>query len=128
MKARYLVNQLNRVHDSLVTASLDRGLIQGAEEGDRSYLQMPPTLRIEYPPDAAPVIGSLVEVTVEPIKPKPQSASYKDPYTRKTVTAELELEIPPGQEPGAVIKEVIDRLNDVAMNHELVCAWTVGEE
>lgn len=139
MKARYIVNQLNRVHESLVTASLDRGLIQCADEGDKSYLQMPPTLKLEFTPDAAPQIGTRMVVTVEPaVTPGIRVIDYAaeserthkhlDPYTRKTITAELELEIPPGTEVENVIKEVIDKLNEVAMNHVLVCAWTVGEE
>lgn len=128
MKAKYRVNQLNRVHDSLVTASLDRGLIQNADEGDTSYLRMPPTLRLEYTPDTAPPIGSFIEITVELMKPKPATTPHPDPYIRKTVTAELELEIPPGVDPEDAVKEVIEKLNEVAMNYELVCAWTVESD
>lgn len=136
MKARYIVNQLNRVHESLVTASLDRGLIQNADEDDRSYLQMPPTLKLEFTPDAAPQIGTRMVVTVEPVvtpgirvidyaAESERTHKHLDPYTRKTITAELELEIPPGREPVDAIAKVVDAINAVAMNSDVVAAWTV---
>lgn len=121
MKAKYLVNQLNRVHDSLVTAHLDRGLIQ-SEEG---YLQMPPTMRLEYKPDDAPTIGTILLVSVEVVPGKPQNTPLHNPYVRRTVTAELELEIPEAANVEDEVKKVVEAINGVAMNAELVCAWTV---
>lgn len=61
MIARYRVNQLNRVHGSLVTASLDRVIVGQPLDG---ALGMPATIRLEYhAPDDAPAIGAVIVVT-----------------------------------------------------------------
>lgn len=64
MTARYRVNQLNRVHDRMVIANLDRILVGQSPDA----MGLPPTFKLEFTPETSPAIGAVIVVTAEAVR------------------------------------------------------------